>query len=281
MRKILFLLSVFTLLVFAVTNCDDTGANIDDGTGTTPPDTTQTDTTKTDTIPQNNSLVGEWRKAGSTTTPGIVVIFTDTTVNAWNYGINYALGIGERLTNHWQLTLFYDNKYLLNEDTLIVSAYYRQPSDLPPFKTHFIFHSEDTLYMQNFVIIDGYDPLLYTLHYSFVETILHRYIHDNTMSLVGEWYEAGSADTLNPTVIFTDTTVTALNINNVRYLLEDNTLVLLNHNLPVNHNPFKTHFMFHSNDTLSIRYFAFSDIDIAFPGNARGITLYRRYNYDN
>ncbi|MDR2728391.1 MAG: META domain-containing protein [Chitinispirillales bacterium] len=56
MKEILFLLSVFILLVFAITNCDNTGTNIGGDC--------DTDTTLTDTSQKNNLLAGtSWKLA--------------------------------------------------------------------------------------------------------------------------------------------------------------------------------------------------------------------------
>ena len=143
MRKSLFLLSVFTLLIFAIINCGDTGANIDDSTGTTSPDTTQTDTTKTDTTQKNNQLVGEWYIIGSTSDSGIKVIFSDTTITMYDYCENY--------NNVLQL----DNaRYLLNNDTLEVFDFNVSVEFeiyVNSLKTPIIFYSNDTLEIEQFV----------------------------------------------------------------------------------------------------------------------------------
>jgi len=264
MRKILFLLSVFTLLVFAITNCDDTGANIDDGTGTTSHDTTQTDTTKTDTTQKSNTVVGTWYEVGSAYTLGRKVIFTDTTITAYRYYNN---------PNDVWFKWFDDNKYfLLNNDTLEIAHFQSHYT----FKTYFMLHSNDTLKIQHFAlnILSGGDP-----YRQYVEIILYRSddepLMDTTQKsnpLVGEWYGDST------TVVFTETTVTGSRFNDNKYLFYNDTLEIEN---PGNISglvtfPFTTPITFHSNDTMEIKYFIETPWGVPFPYNYNPITIYRR-----
>ena len=119
-------------------------------------------------------------------------------------------------------------------------------------------------------------------------------------SLVGEWHEVGSTESLGKIVVFTDTTITAWYYANnyesggtvynydekwfdqKKYLLKDDTLTILNFNVVgFPYYPFKTPLIFHSNDTLEISYFIPNDNDAGFPFNINGTILYRRCNYEN
>ncbi|MDR3011666.1 MAG: hypothetical protein LBU70_00420 [Chitinispirillales bacterium] len=106
-------------------------------------------------------------------------------------------------------------------------------------------------------------------------------------SLVGRWYEVGSDDIRGTIVVFTDTTVTAWFyrnnyvdedgavgnwegkwLNNARYLLNGDTLQLLEFNADEWHLfhsslIFKTHFEFRSNDTLEIERFVHTMVGYA------------------
>jgi hypothetical protein len=290
MKKILFLLSMLTMLAFTVISCDDNQLP-------TKPDTGG----DTNTMPKSYSFTGEWREVGSNAALGKIVVFTDTTATAWSYEIGETGEIDGIEYTTWHLPWFNDIGYLLNDDTVYLSNSNtlvlmgcNSWTEVPlPSKTQFKFHSKDTLYMQDFI---SHDPFCLMPYHS-GETTLYRYVHDNTISIVGEWHEIGSTETVGRIVTFTDTTVTARTyrnnyvdpagdvryaeykwFNDTKYLLDNNTLVMLNHNVPGIHYtlPFKTHFTFHSSDTLYIRYFVFNDTDVAFPSNASGITLYRR-----
>ena len=284
MRKIFFLLSVFTLLIFAITNCDDTGTNIDET------DITKTDTIPTDTTPKN-PFVGTWYEVGSTYKSGRKVVFTDTTVIAYRY---------YNSPNEIWLKWFDDERYSLNNDTLEIWYNFPAAGFLPhdALKRYFIYHSNDTMEIQFFIfnVTHNGGP-----NRQFLDIILYKsdgeLPKDTTQKnnlLIGEWYEVGYTDTeWSRKVVFTETTVTAgylgtegtINrrwFDDDRYLFNNDTLEIEN---PGNILgilkpwPFKTLVTFHSNDTLEMDLFintGSGGYGIPFPGNFMPITIYRR-----
>jgi len=116
---------------------------------------------------------------------------------------------------------------------------------------------------------------------------------DPNYPLVGTWYEIGSTESKGIKVLFTETNVVAFYYaynyvykdsvwnfeekfyNNVKYLLNNDTLEMYEHCFAYEVYNLKTKIIFYSNDTLFIEFFKPSDMQPAFPYNYFEITLYR------
>jgi len=153
MKKIVFLLSMLSLLAFAVINCNDNGVNTNDDN-----DTTQ----------KSNPLAGEWYEVGSTYAEGRKVVFTDTTIIAWVYANDHE--------SHGQIhnyhRVLFDDRYSLSNDTLEIANSGNIPGVAPStsFRTPITFHSNDTLEICHFLLTPWTIP--FPLNYDSI--ILYR-----------------------------------------------------------------------------------------------------------
>jgi hypothetical protein len=136
-KKAFFFLSVLAALVFAITNCgDDVG--VADGKGDVP-----------DTLRESNLFIGEWDEIGSIDGLQRKVVFTDATITAWSHG-TYTYPDGVVLD--WEEKWFDGIEYQTNNDTLTLLNNGTPPWGENFFETPFKFHSNDTLFINHFII---------------------------------------------------------------------------------------------------------------------------------
>ena len=108
----------------------------------------------------SNPLVGEWYTFQSTDNNGIKVIFTDSTVTAFEYIVNHPVW-GTEDDVKW-----FDNiPYIFENDTITLDKFvFTSQEELVPFQTKVVFFTKNTIRIQYFIPTgkDGGWPSSYT-----------------------------------------------------------------------------------------------------------------------